>query len=164
VIVVSNTSPLTNLAAIGQFNLLQALFDEIYVAEGVVAELSAPGNTWPGAVEVEKAHWIRVEQVNNRSLVDALRLDLDFGEAETIALAIQLQAGLVLLDEHTGRRAAQYLNLTVMGVVGLFMRSKKLGLLDEVRPQLDNLREHAGFYLSQSVYEHALQLADEPTS
>jgi predicted nucleic acid-binding protein len=102
--------------------------------------------------------------VNNKSLVDALRLDLDFGEAETIALAIQLQADLVLLDEQTGRRAAQYLNLTVMGVVGLLMRAKKLGLLDEMRPQFDNLREYAGFYLSQSVYEHALQLADEPTS
>jgi predicted nucleic acid-binding protein len=43
-IVVSNTSPITNLAAIGQFNLLQALFDEIYVAESVVAELSSQGS------------------------------------------------------------------------------------------------------------------------
>jgi predicted nucleic acid-binding protein len=163
-IVVSNTSPLTNLAAIGQFNLLQALFDEIYVAESVVAELSPQGSTWPGAAELEEAHWIHVERVNNKSLVDALRLDLDFGEAETIALAIQLQADLVLLDEQTGRRAAQYLNLVVMGVVGLLIRAKKLGFLDEVRPHLDNLREHAGFYLSQSVYEHALQLTDESTS
>jgi uncharacterized protein len=160
-IVVSNTSPLTNLAAIGQFSLLQVLFDEIYIAEGVVAEISSQGSKWPGAAEVEVAHWIHVEQVSNKSLVDALRLDLDFGEAETIALAIQLQADLVLLDEQTGRRAAQYLNLMVMGVVGFLVRAKKLSLLDEVHSHLDNLRQYAGFYLSQSVYEHALQLADE---
>ena len=160
-IVVSDTSPLTNLAAIGQFNLLQTLFGEIYITEGVVAELSAEGIKWPGAVEVEIANWIHIIQVTNRSLVDALRLDLDFGEAETIAMAIQLQADLVLLDEQMGRRAAQYLGLQVMGIVGLLVQAKKLGLLDRVRPHLDNLRKQAGFYLSQPVYEHALQLAGE---
>lgn len=160
-IVVSNTSPLTNLAAIGQFNLLEVLFGEIYIAEGVVAELSADGNKWPGAVEVEAANWIHVTPVTNKSLIDALRLDLDIGEAETIALAVQIQADLVLLDEQMGRRAAQYIDLKVVGVVGLLIRAKRLGFLDKVRPHFDNLRNQAGFYLSQPVYEHALQLADE---
>jgi predicted nucleic acid-binding protein len=161
VIVVSNTSPLTNLAAIGQFDLLYKLFGEIYIAEGVVIELSAEGITWPGADEVAAANWVHIEQVNYKSLVDSLRLDLDFGEAATIALAIQLRADLVLLDEQMGRRAAQYLNLTVMGVVGLLVRAKKIGLLDQVRPHLASLRQQAGFYLSDAVFEHALQLTGE---
>lgn len=160
-IVVSNTSPLTSLAAIRQFDLLQSLFGEIHVAESVINELSAGEISWPGAKEVEKANWVRRHEVSNRLVVDALRLDLDMGEAETIALALDLRADLVLSDEQAGRHAAQYFNLAVMGTVGLLIRAKKLGLITEVRSQLDALRQQAGFYLSQPVYQHALWLAGE---
>lgn len=119
------------------------------------------GGNWPGAVEVERASWVHVEPVSDRPLVDALRLDLDPGEAETIALALDLGADLVLLDEQAGRYAAQHFRLRVMGVVGLLVRAKRLGLVAEVRPYLDALRRQAGFYLSESVYQHALQLAHE---
>jgi hypothetical protein len=64
-IVVSNTSPLTNLAAIGQFNLLQALFSEIYIPTAVESELSAGGNIWPGTIEVKNAAWVQVKLVSN---------------------------------------------------------------------------------------------------
>ena len=160
-IVVSNTSPLTNLAAIGQLNLLQALFGEIHVPMGVVNELTSGGRNWPGAIEVETAEWVHVKQVSNRLLVDALRLDLDFGESETIVLALDLQADLVLLDELTERYAPRHFDLKVMGVVGLLIRAKNIGLIPEVRPHLDALRQQAGFYLSGPVYQHALRLAGE---
>jgi uncharacterized protein len=160
-IVVSNTSPLTNLAAVGCFNLLSTLFGQVHVATGVVAELSAGGHEWPGATETRQADWIRVVQVGNTSLVDALRLDLDRGEAETIALALELGADLVLLDEQAGRFAAQYFNLSVMGVVGLLVGAKSKKLVPEVQPLLDALRWQAGFYLSEAVYRHALALAGE---
>lgn len=38
-IVISNTSPLTNLAAIGQFHLLHLRYEKIHIAEGVWAEI-----------------------------------------------------------------------------------------------------------------------------
>lgn len=160
-IVISNTSPLTNLAAIGKFDILQALFDHIHISRAVKAELFADGKAWPGAIESERAAWIEVNPVSDRYVVDALRLELDPGEAETIALALQLNADLVLMDEQAGRRAAQYLGLTVMGVVGLLVRAKQKDIIYELRPLLGALRQQAGFYLSQSVFEHALALAGE---
>ena len=160
-IVVSNTSPLTNLAAVGRFDLLCSLFGRVYVATGVVDELSAGGNEWPGATETKNADWIQMKQVGNQSLVDALRLDLDGGEAETIALALELGADLILLDEQAARFAAQYFNLKVMGVVGLLVAAKNKGMIAEVRPLLDALRWQAGFYLNESVYQHALALTGE---
>jgi len=160
-IVVCNTSPLTNLAAIGQFDLLQALFDEVYIPAGVVGELSAGEGNWPGAAEVKAAGWVHVKQVSNRLLVDALRLDLDLGEAEAIVLALETRAHLVLLDELAGRHAAQHFKLRVMGVVGLLVRAKQMKIIAQVRPHLDALRRQAGFYLSQPVYDYALQLAAE---
>lgn len=160
-IVVSNTSPLTNLAAIGQFNLLQALFNEIYIPIAVESELSAGGNMWPGSIEVKNANWVQVRSVSNQVLIDALRLDLDWGESAAVALALELKADLVLLDEQSGRYAAQHFNLKVMGVVGLLIRAKQLGFIAEVRSLLDRLRQEAGFYLVEQVYQHALKLANE---
>lgn len=160
-IVVSNTSPLTNLAAIGHFDLLQSLFGQLHLAKAVVNELSAGGRVWPGATETANAAWIELHPVVDRQTVDALRLELDAGEAETIVLALQLRADLVLMDEQAGRRAAEYLGLNVMGVVGLLVRAKGRRLIPAVRPLLENLQRQAGFYLSQSVFEHALELAGE---
>jgi predicted nucleic acid-binding protein len=93
--------------------------------------------------------------------VDALRLDLDQGESETIALALELRADLILLDEQAGRFAAQYFNLKVIGVVGLLVRAKNMGMISEIRPLLDALRWEAGFYLNEPVYHHALVLSSE---
>lgn len=160
-IVVSNTSPLTNLAAIGQFDLLHKLFGELYLPLGVVTELSFGGTQWPGASEVAAANWVHSKPVRNRVVVDALRLDLDLGEAETIALALEMKATLVLLDEQAGRNAAHYFGLKVMGVVGILGRAKKLELIPELRPVLDALRYQAGFYVSEAVYQYGLQLGGE---
>jgi uncharacterized protein len=57
-IVVSNTSPLTNLAAIGQFSLLHNLYSSIKIADGVWDELNAKKKRWPGSKEVENSDWI----------------------------------------------------------------------------------------------------------
>ena len=160
-IVVSNTSPLTNLAAIGRFDLLRKVLGHLHVSRAVAAELTAGGRNWPGALEVSRSPWIEVHTVQNRYTVDALRLELDAGEAETIALALEMQADLVLMDEQDGRRAAEYLGLSVMGVVGLLVRATQHKHVVEVRTLLDMLRQQAGFYLSDAVYLHALELAGE---
>ncbi len=159
-IVVSNTSPLTNLSAIGQFQLLQALYGTVPIPPAVWDELNAGGRRWPGRDEVAAAAWVERHPVQNQALVTALQRDLDRGEAESIALALELGVGLILLDEREGRRAAQRLGLRVLGVVGLLLDAKAQGLVDQVRPQLDALRQTAGFYLSNSLYLRALQAAE----
>jgi len=160
-IVVCNTSPLTSLAAIGQFALLQQLCGRLHIPEGVWEELNAKGQHWPGREEVAAADWIERHTVQNQALVTALRRDLDRGEAETIALALELGADLVLLDEREGRHTAQRLELGVTGVVGLLLEAKARDALPAIRPYLDALRQKAGFFLSQPVYDAALSLAGE---
>lgn len=87
--------------------------------------------------------------------------DLDRGEAETLALAVELGAGLVLMDERDGRRFAQRLGLRPIGIVGILLDAKKSGLLDHIRPCLDALRHDAGFYVSDGLYASAVELAGE---
>lgn len=62
-IAVSNTSPLTNLAAVGHFDLLQSLFEQLHLSHAVVAELSAHGRVWPGATETANAPWVVTHSV-----------------------------------------------------------------------------------------------------
>jgi predicted nucleic acid-binding protein len=160
-IVVSNTSPLTNLAAIGQFELLRQLYGEIQIAIGVWGELGARGRHWPGHDEVAHADWIKQVVVRDQNLITVLLRDLDQGESETIALASEISAELVLMDERDGRRVAQRLGLRTVGVLGVLLEAKKRGLLSEIRPYLDALRHEAGFYVSDGVYESVLALAEE---
>jgi len=159
--VVSNTSPLTNLAAIGQFNLLRRLYGAVHIAEAVWQELNAGDKHWPGRNEVATANWIRRCRASNRHLVTELASDLDQGEAETIALALELNATLVLLDEKDGRRKAERFKLRPVGVVGILLAAKAEGGISCVRPHLDALRRVAGFYLGERLYQEALDLAEE---
>lgn len=162
-IVASNTSPLTSLAAIGHFDLLQKLYSEIHIAEGVWQELNHGGRRHPGSYEVEKASWVHRHEVKNQALVTVLRRDLDQGEAETLALAVELKADFVLLDEKEGRHQAVRLGLRPLGVLGVLLRAKRLGVVLEIRFLLDALREQAGFFLSESLYWQMLEQAGERT-
>jgi predicted nucleic acid-binding protein len=124
-------------------------------------ELNAEGKRWPGAENVAAAKWVRRHTTQNKTLVKALRRDLDWGEAESIALALELDATLLLLDEKEGRHIAERLGLHVVGVVGVLLEAKTKGVIDRMRPHLDALRQTAGFFLSESVYQRALVLANE---
>jgi uncharacterized protein len=65
------------------------------------------------------------------------------------------------LDEKEGRRAAQRLGLRTLGVVGMLLEAKARGKIELVRPQLDVLRQTAGFFLSEEVYQAVLNEARE---
>lgn len=160
-IIVSNTSPLTNLAAIGQFDLLRDLYSELNIPSGVWEELNAMGKPWPGSREVKKAGWIHQHNVQNRLWVCSLAKDLDKGEAESIVLASELNAGMILLDEKEGRNAAERVGLKPMGVIGIMLEAKHKNLIQSVQPHLDSLRQTAGFRISDALYLYALELANE---
>jgi predicted nucleic acid-binding protein len=160
-IVVSNTSPLTNLAAIRQFELLRLLYAHIHISEAVRDELNSEDTQWPGSADVAAADWIEIHTVRSRPLVHVLQRDLDLGESESIALAIELGSDMVLIDEKEGRHAAQRLGLKVVGVIGVLLEAKSRGFIEHVRPHLDALRQTAGFYVKDSLYQSVLVLASE---
>ena len=108
--VVSNTSPITSLAAIGQLDLLRQLYSSIVIPQAVYDEMAGLGYTVPGAIEVQTLPWIETRQVINRTLVGELQNELDAGESEAIALAIELTADLLLIDEYPGRIIASSLD------------------------------------------------------
>ena len=160
-IVVRNTSPIIALACAGRLDLLRAVHTEILVPDAVFDEITVAGAGEPGASETAQGAWIKRRPALNVSLVNALSLELDAGEAQAIALAVESRAGLILLDERRGRRAAKRLGLTVTGTLGVLIAAKDRGLLASVRPVLDALRADAGFWIDDNLYNAALTAANE---
>jgi len=161
--VVSDTSPLLNLAIISQLDLLHELYERILIPQAVYDELVSTGSDMPGADEVEAASdsWITVYQVKNQPLVKSLELQLDKGESEAIALAIEMSADLVLLDERKGRTVALRFDLNHIGLLGMLMEAKHRGLIPSVKPLLDALMHKARFRVSSALYVHILETVGE---
>ena len=85
----------------------------------------------------------------------------DPGEAEALALAVEIQADWLLLDERAVRERADALGINYTGLIGLLARAKQKGLVPSVKPLLNALRHQAGFWISPALYQHVLQQVGE---
>lgn len=97
----------------------------------------------------------------NKRLVDDLFVELDAGESEAIALALELGADFLLMDEKLGRAAAQNAGLTTIGILGVAIAAKRKGLLSDVAPVIRELRELASFWISPELEARVLCDAGE---
>lgn len=70
-IIVSDTSPINNLAAINQLHLLHQLYGTVLIPDAVYRELSDPNFPVAGATEVQTLNWIQTRAVSDRTLVEA---------------------------------------------------------------------------------------------
>lgn len=118
------------------------------------------GDGRPEAITVARCLWLQVKEPAKGPLLLFRAEHLDPGEAEAIALAHELNADMILMDEKAGRRAAVRSGLTVLGTLGLLLRAKQLGILTEIRPELDRLIKF-GFYLAQDLYTQVLRAGGE---
>lgn len=155
-IVVSNTTPLINFAWLGRFDLLHDLYQRIFIPDAVWEETVVKGRGRPGTSEVAETPWIERLKVTNSDLVIALRQDLDAGEAEAIALAVEQKAGLLIMDERLGRQTAEQFGIRCVGTIGVLISAKRKGSITHITPYLDALRRDAGFYISDSLYRRIL--------
>lgn len=113
--VVSNSTPLIHLSAMGRLDLLEVLFREILIPEEVYEEVVLHGGDRPGRAEVCKAKWISRCHAPNRAVLQALQATLGAGEAACIALAGSIRAEVVILDDKLARLHALSQGLRVTG-------------------------------------------------
>jgi predicted nucleic acid-binding protein len=159
-IVVSDASVLILLSKVGQLALLQALYDRVLLPQQVYDDVVVKGSGRPGAAEVQAALWLEIWQVANLTLVRELEREIDPGEAEAIALALESHADLLLIDERRGRTVAARYGLNITGVAGILLDAKDSKLLPSVQPTL-NLLTGAGYRISDQLYRQILLTAGE---
>ncbi len=160
-IIVSDTSPIINLAIIGELRLIKAIFNKVIIPHAVYHEIVIAGAGLPGAIDILNADWVEVKQCTDLTLLNQLRNSLHYGEAEGITLALETQAELLLIDENSGRTVALAYGLTVTGTLGIILRAKSQGLIPSVKPLMDALIQNARFFVSNHLYQRILTLAGE---
>ena len=85
------------------------------------------------------------------------------GEVEVMILAQEQEADLIILDDNAAKKTAKYLGLTVTGTLGVLVKAKRQGIIEEVRPILSEMRQN-GFYISRDVERMVLNQAGEAGS
>ena len=138
-VVICNTSPIQYLYQADMMELLPALTGQVYVPEAVVAELEEGRRRNVLLPTLEDLSWLIVRPVRDQTLLP-LVTHLGDGEKEVLALGLETQDALLLLDDRDARRYAQTLELEISGTLGLLLRAKERGILDAVRPVLDRLQ------------------------
>lgn len=160
-IIVSDTSPISNLVIIGRLHILQQLFSEIVVPPAVNEEILALQQLGTNISAYQTAPWIRTIHPTDISKVQILESRLDIGEAQAIVLALEIGCDLLLMDERLGTNIARSEGLRTIGLVGVLVRAKELMIVESVGELLSELRRSAGFWLDDDLEQTVLKEVGE---
>ena len=144
-IVVADTSPVNYLVLLGEIELLPKLFGNVLIPAAVEDELrceDAPPSVqrWMERVPV----WLQSRVVSAEDL-DGVSDEIDLGEREAIALALQLGADYLIIDDRDGRRVATSMGLNIAGTLGILGRADELGLVGDFPNVIQRLINETNF-------------------
>jgi predicted nucleic acid-binding protein len=161
VTVVSNTSPILNLTAIGEAGLLEKLYPLLLVPSEVAVEIQRLSHAQPRFQSAHLPAFAEVATLQNPHVAIALVGELDQGEAAAIALAVEKQAGLLLMDELRGRTVARRFGIPTLGLLGILKLAKPQRVVPLLAPLLEKLEQEAGFWVGSTLRERVLREAGE---
>ena len=150
--IVSNTTPLSSLLRIDRQGLLSALYGKIVIPQAVADELDR-GEFRVGRWRDKVSGFVDILKPDANPMLALLAREVDLGEAEAIALATQQNAKLLIIDDYAGRKAAQQLNLSITGTVGVIMAASDAGLVSRPFHLIEELRTQGGLWLSDGFIE-----------
>lgn len=76
---------------------------------------------------------------------------MDADEAAALALALELKASLILLDESAARRKARELGLAHTGVLGVLRHARQTGKIPSLKSEIARLRAEARFFVGDGL-------------
>lgn len=157
-IIVADASPLVSLAILGKLDLLEKLFQDIYIPQAVFDEITSPDKPFAEALYQFSAE--KTKKVKNKIALLILTDKLDLGEAEAIILALENNIDRILIDERKGRKIAETKGLRPIGTIGVLIQAKEKGMIASVKVFLDELVRNS-IYISPKLYKHVLELTKE---
>jgi predicted nucleic acid-binding protein len=157
-VVIADASPFVHLDRIRRLDLLPAIFGRVAVPAIIASEVSKGGRNYPG-IDLRTLAWVTV--LPDRSDPDiAADPDLHVGEIAALSLARATPHHLLVIDDLSGRTAAQRLGLRFIGTAGAIIRARKAGIIPAAAPILDALAAN-GFRLGDGVRQTLLRLVGE---
>jgi predicted nucleic acid-binding protein len=104
--------------------------------------------------------WVRIKTVANKEYQNLLQLEVDRGEASAIALCIEEDIALLILDDNKARKLAAKLNLAFTGTLGVILKAKQTGAISHIRPVIEKIQQ-TNFRFPDKYYDEILILAGE---
>jgi predicted nucleic acid-binding protein len=147
--IISDTSCLILLDNIGELSILNKLFGNITTTSEVAIEF---GRLLPP--------WIAIKEPSNKNYQSIIEASLDKGEASAIALAIELDNCLLIIDDLKGRKFAHQLGLTIIGTIGVIVDAKLAGIIPSIKPILSKIKS-TNFRITDQLELLILKLAGE---
>jgi len=148
-IIISDTSCLILLYKIDELALLNEIADKVFVTPVIFQEF---GNKLPS--------WILIQEPKDKHYQKILEMDLDKGEASAIALSLEIDNSILIIDDLKGRKLAEKLNLKYSGTFGLILKAKKSGIINSVIPILDKIKK-TNFRFSDKLFQLIVEQAGE---
>jgi uncharacterized protein len=160
-IVISDTSPIANLIQIDKLDLLNRVFGEVIIPPAVHQEILGLSSFGVDLNAYTSATWISVVSPKHDPTFHQLRQTLDEGESEAIALARELNADWLLIDERAGTASAEKLGLHTIGLIGVLIKAKEKALIPLLMPILQELTLKAGFWIGENLLEKVRKIVNE---
>lgn len=127
--IISDTSCLVILEKIKELELLHRLFGTIFTTSEIKDEFGLP-----------LPEWVQIKEVRNKNYQSIIEATLDKGEASAIALALELEDCLLIIDDLKGRKFANQLGLKITGTFGVLVEAKLSGTIPSVKPILEKIK------------------------
>jgi predicted nucleic acid-binding protein len=146
-IVVADPSPINYLVLIAQIDLLAGLYTRILIPPAVLRAEASPGSQ--AGTRLNAPRWLEVLSPKSSLILPNL------GESEAIALATEVHADVVLIDEQAGRQEALRRGLKVAGTLSVLDEADQAGLVifDDAVAEL----RKTSFRVSQAVLSEIRQ-------
>ena len=157
--VIVNSTPLIVLCGIGELEILQKLYQEIFIPTAVFQEVTAIEDS--ASMQIKAAYeWIHVKSICDNREKKMYKAKLHAGEVEVMILAQEEGANLVIIDDNAAKKTAKYLGLTVTGTLGILLKAKRQGIVEKVSPLLSKMKQN-GFYIDSRIEAFVLEQAGE---
>jgi predicted nucleic acid-binding protein len=104
--------------------------------------------------------WINIRNAADITHQHLLEISLDKGEASAIALAVEEDNCLLIIDELKGRRIAKQLGIRITGTLGLIVEAKLSGCIPSARLMIEKIRK-TNFRIDAVLEEFVLKKAGE---
>ena len=149
-VVISDTSVISNLLQIDHLHLLPTLFGQATIPPSVHRELTQMSGSH--RFVMADFPWLEVKHLNDYDLATKLQALLDSGESEAIALAEEMNADVLLIDEAKGRKVAKDRGIPVTGLLGVLLAAKDQQHIPAITPLMDRLIQDANFRIGAALY------------
>ncbi len=157
--VIINSTPIIALSKAGKLDVLKTMYGHVIIPDAVFNEVTAKDDS----VRVQLlgcSDWIEVMNIKNTVEKFAFKARLHDGEVEVMILAKEIEADLVIIDDYAARKTAEYIGLNLTGTIGVLIKAKQNGYIDNVMP-IVQMMEQNGIYYSKQLKEQIRRITGE---